>query len=101
MTSTEDTAPQTSGLRWCSAAIAAATLVLALGNADSVRNWADGLRPSPWSQPVRDAAERWASFTTATRLSLARDEVRWTWEHRHDLGWSGLARKRPDLAAAT
>jgi hypothetical protein len=99
MTSTDNTPPLASGLGWCSAAIAAATIALALGNADSARNWAEGLRPSPWNQPVRDAAEHWAGFTKATQLSRVRDEVRGTWEHRHDLGWTRLAQKHPALAA--
>ena len=90
-----DTAPsKPSGLGWCSAAIAVAALTLAIGNADSARNWAEGLKPTPWSQPVRDTAERWAGFTKSTRLSLARDEARGLWEHRHDLGWTGVASKR-------
>jgi hypothetical protein len=101
MTTTEPAPSQPSALGWCAAAIATAALTLAVGNADSARNWADGLSPSPLTQPVRDAAERWAGFTKTTRLSLVRDEVRGAWEHRHDLGWSGPPAKRPDLATAS
>ena len=87
-----------SGLGWCSAAIAVAAVTLALGNADSARNWAEGLKPTPMSQPVLDAAERWAGFTKTTRLSLVRDEVRGLWERRHEVGWTGVAAKRPGVA---
>ena len=90
-----------SGLGWCSAAVAVAAVTLAFANADSARNWAEGLRPSPWSQPVRDTAEQWAGFTKTTRLSLVRDEVRGLWERRHEMGWTGVAPKRPDLAPAS
>jgi hypothetical protein len=98
MTSTDPASSLSSGLGWCSAAIAAAAIGLALGNADSARNWAEGLRPSPWTQPIRDAAEHWADFTKTTRLSLVRDEVRGTWEHRHDLAWKVPTQKRTALA---
>jgi len=87
-----------SGLAWTSTAIAVAALTLAVGNADSARNWSEGLKPGPVSQPVREAAEGWAGFTKATRLSLVRDQVRGLWERRHDLGWTGLAGERQTLA---
>ena len=90
-----------SGLGWASTAIAVAALTLAVGNADSARNWAEGLKPSPYNQPVREAAEQWAGFTKATRLSLVRDEVRGLWERRHDLGWTGMAGKPAKLASPT
>ena len=86
--------PTRSGLGWASTAIAVAAVSLAIGNADSTRNWAEGLRPSPVNQPVRVAAEQWAGFTKATRLSLVRDEVRGLWERRHAIGWTGVAGKR-------
>ena len=88
---------KSSGLGWCSAAIAVAAVTLALANADSARNWAEGLKPSPWSQPVQGAAEQWAGFTKTTRLSLARDTVRGLWERRHEMRWTGIAAQRPDL----
>jgi len=91
-------AAKSSGLGWCATAIAVAAATLALANADSARNWAESLRPGPWSQPVQDAAERWAGFTKATGLSLARDGVRGLWERRHDLGWTGVAAKGADAA---
>lgn len=87
-----------SGLGWASTAIAVAALGLAIGNADSARNWAEGLKPSPANQPVREAAEHWAGFTKGTRLSLVRDQVRGLWERRHEIGWTGVAGKRQTVA---
>ena len=87
-----------SGLGWASTAIAVAALPLAVGNAEAARNWSEGLKPTPVSEPVREAAEQWAGFTRATRLSLVRDEVRGAWERRHDLGWTGSTGKRKALA---
>jgi hypothetical protein len=84
-----------SGLGWAATAIAVAAVTLAVGNAEAARNWSEGLKPGPVSQPVREAAEQWAGFTKATRLSLVRDQVRGLWERRHDLGWTGVAGKRP------
>jgi len=95
-----DTARTTSGLGWTGTAIAVAALTLAVGNADSARNWSEGLKPGPISQPVRETAEGWAGFTRATRLSLVRDEVRGLWERRHDLGWTGLSGKPAKVAPA-
>ena len=91
----------TSGLGWAATAIAVAALTLAVGNADSARNWSEGLKPGPVSQPVREAAEHWAGFTQATRLSLVRDEVRGLWERRHDLGWTGPSGKPSRLPPPT
>ena len=96
-----DATRTTSGLGWAATAIAVAALTLAIGNADSARNWSEGLKPGPVSQPVREAAEHWAGFTQATRLSLVRDEVRGLWERRHDLGWTGMAGKPAKLASPT
>jgi hypothetical protein len=93
-----DKTPGHSGLGWASTAIAVAALGLAIGNADSTRNWAEGLKPNPVNQPVREAAERWAGLTKAARLSLARDEVRGLWERRHEIGWTGVAGQRQTLA---
>jgi hypothetical protein len=93
-----DTIRTTSGLAWAGVAIAVAALTLAVGNADSARNWSEGLRPGPVSQPVREAAERWAGFTKASRLSLVRDEVRGLWERRHEVGWTGRSGKHQVLA---
>ena len=89
-----------SGLGWAASAIAVAALTLAVGNAESARSWAEGLKPGPVSQPVRETAERWAGFTKATRLSLVRDEVRGLWEQRHEVGWTGLSGKPPKVAPA-
>ena len=87
-----------SGLGWASTAIAVAALTLAIGNADSARNWSEGLKPGPLSQPVRETAERWAGFTKTVRLSLVRDQVRGLWERRHEMGWTGLAGKPAQVA---
>lgn len=100
MTTPDPAASPKSGLGWASGAIAAAAIALAIGNAESARNWAEGLRPSPWTQPVRQGAERWAGFTKTARLSLVRDEVRDRWEHRHDLGWPLRDKKPPGRATA-
>ena len=88
-----------SGLGWAASAIVVAALTLAVGNAEAARNWSEGLKPTPVNQPVREAAERWAGFTRATRLSLVRDEVRGLWEHRHEVGWPGLRGKSAEVAA--
>jgi hypothetical protein len=79
-----------------------ATLVLAVGNADAARNWSEGLHPNPLSLKVRDACERWAAFTKATRLSAARDAVRGAWDHRHAVSWSviGGGRVAPQPGSA-
>ena len=96
---TDQASVKPSGLGWCCAVIAVAAVTLALANADSARNWAEGLTPSPWSQPVQGAAEQWAGFTKTARLSLMRDEVRGLWERRHELGWTGGASKQPQAAS--
>ncbi len=89
-----------SALAWCALAMAVATLVLAVGNADSARNWSEGLHPNPVSLRVRDACERWAAFTKATRLSAARDAVRGAWDQRHAVSWNEvLASTTPSRAA--
>ena len=89
MTSTRNA----SGLGWAATTIAVAAVTLAIGNADAARNWSEGLKPGPVSQPVRQAAEQWAGFTKATRLSLVRDQVRGLWERRHEIGWTGVSAK--------
>jgi hypothetical protein len=88
-----------SALGWCSWTIAVAAVVLAICNADSARNWADGLTPGPVSLQLQRVCDGWAEVAEAARLSAARDAVRGAWEQRHAVGWSDLQARFAALEA--
>jgi hypothetical protein len=75
-------------VRWTGAVMIAATLALALVNAESARNWSEGFPPSPAGHALRLGCERWADLTQKLGLQRPRALAQTGWKALHDLKWS-------------
>ncbi len=88
--------PAGEAVRWAAVVLAASALILALCNAESARNWAEGLPPSPAGHAVRSACETWAEVTEGLGLARPRAWARHGWRALHDLTWRPAARRRAE-----
>jgi hypothetical protein len=65
-----------SALRWTSTVIVTAALVLALGDAAAIDNWAQNLPDSPVKGPVIVASRNWLDLTKELHLARPAETVR-------------------------
>ncbi len=82
----DDAAPGT--LRWTAGAIALATALLALTNAQAISGWADEFPPGPNTMKLIAAADAWQDATARAGLDLGHSRLHRVWKGLESARWS-------------
>jgi hypothetical protein len=80
------------GLAWTTVTIAVAALLLLAINAVSLKDWVDGLRPSPLQARAAIVADRWLAITREAGVAAPRDALHGLWQQAEDARFGSAAR---------